>query len=105
MNLLIRSQFKMSNFFKRLQDNCFSSDVSEFHKVDCLEDSHDMMDHEKHEKFQVLDVLEDDSDDIQSLVVVKEDLLSCLLKIGAHFLKKCMIPLPWNQPMRNSFHF
>ena len=33
-----------------------------------------MMDHEKHEKFQVLDVLEDDSDDIQSLVMVEEEL-------------------------------
>ena len=33
-----------------------------------------MMDHEKHEKLQVLDVLEDDSDDIQSLVIVEEEL-------------------------------
>ena len=33
-----------------------------------------MMDHEKHKKFQVLDVLEDDSDDIQSLVMVEEEL-------------------------------
>ena len=41
---------------ENLQDTCFSSDVSYFRKVDCLEDSHDMMDHEKHEKLQVLDV-------------------------------------------------
>ena len=33
-----------------------------------------MMDHEKHEKLQVLDVLEDYSDEIQSLVVVEEEL-------------------------------
>ena len=39
---------------EKLQDTCFSSDVSDFHKVDCLEDSHEMMDHEKHEKFQVI---------------------------------------------------
>ena len=49
---------------EKLQDTCFSSDVSNFHKVDCLEDSHDMMDHEKHEKLQVLDVLENYSDEI-----------------------------------------
>ena len=33
-----------------------------------------MMDHEKHEKLQVIDVFEDDIDDIQSLVVVEEEL-------------------------------
>ena len=36
---------------ERLQDTCSSSYVSDFHRVDCLEDSHDMMDHEKHGKF------------------------------------------------------
>ena len=59
---------------EKLQDTCFSSDVSYFHKVDCLEDSYDMMDHEKHEKLQVLDVLEDYSDEIQPLVMVEEEL-------------------------------
>ena len=59
---------------EKLQDTCFSSDVSDFHKVDCLEDSHDMMDHEKHEKLQVLDVLEGYSDEVQSLVMVEEEL-------------------------------
>ena len=33
-----------------------------------------MMDHEKHEKLQVLDVFEYDLDEIQSLVVVEEEL-------------------------------
>ena len=33
-----------------------------------------MMDHERHEKLQVLYVLEDDSDEIQSLVMVEEEL-------------------------------
>ena len=42
--------------------------------VDRLEDSHDMMDHEKHEKLQVLDVFEYDIDESQSLVVVEEEL-------------------------------
>ena len=63
-----------------------------------------MMDHEKHEKIQVLDVLEDYSDEIQSLVMAEEE-LSFLLKMVTQFLKKCIIPPPWNQPMRNFFHF
>ena len=33
-----------------------------------------MMDHEKHENLQVLDVLKDYSDEIQSLVMVEEEL-------------------------------
>ena len=32
---------------ERLQDTCPSSYVSDCHMVDCLEDSHDIMDHEK----------------------------------------------------------
>ena len=32
----------------RLQYTCSSSYVSDCHMVDCLEDSHDMMEHEKH---------------------------------------------------------
>ena len=35
---------------ERLQDTCSSSYVSDCHMVDCLEDSHDMRDHEKHGK-------------------------------------------------------
>ena len=35
---------------ERFQDTCSSSYVLDCHMVDCLEDSHDMMDHEKHEK-------------------------------------------------------
>ena len=31
--------------------------------------------------------------------------LSFFLKMVTHFLKKCMIPLPWNQHMRNVSHF
>ena len=35
---------------ERLKDTCPSSYVLDCHMVDCLEDSHDMMDHEKHGK-------------------------------------------------------
>ena len=35
---------------ERLQETFSSSYVSNCHMVECLEDSHDMMDHEKHEK-------------------------------------------------------
>ena len=42
--------------------------------VDCLEDSHDMRDHEKHGKFQVLDFFEYDIHEIQSVVLVEEEL-------------------------------
>ena len=41
---------------KRLQDTCSSSYVSNCHMVDYLEDSHDMMDHEKHGKLHVLNM-------------------------------------------------
>ena len=59
---------------ERLQDTYYSSYVLDCHMVDCLEDSHDMVDHEKHEKLRFLDVFEDDLDGIQSLVVVEEEL-------------------------------
>ena len=42
--------------------------------ADCLDNSHDMRDHEKHAKLKVLDVFGDDIDEIQSLVVVEEEL-------------------------------
>ena len=62
------------------------------------------MDHEKHVKLQVLDVFEDDLDEIQLLLWWKRNLIF-LLKMVTHFLKKCMIPPPWNQPMRKFFAF
>ena len=42
--------------------------------VDCLENSHDMRDHERHGKLKVLDVFEYYLDEIQSLVVMEEEL-------------------------------
>ena len=51
---------KNEQLLERLQDNCHSSYVLDCHMVDWLEDSHDMMDHEKHEKLQVLDAFEYD---------------------------------------------
>ena len=44
-------RFQNEKLLERLQDTCSSSYVSNCHMVDCLEDSHDMMDHEKHGKF------------------------------------------------------
>ena len=59
---------------ERLEDTCPSSYVSYCYVVDCVENSHDMMDHEKHENFQVLDVFEYYLDETQSCVVVDEEL-------------------------------
>ena len=59
---------------EKLQDTCSSSSVSNCNMVDCLEDSHDMRDHESHGNLQVLDVFEDHIDEIQSLVLVEEEL-------------------------------
>ena len=72
--------------------------------VDCLEDSHDMRNHESHGKLMVLDVFEDHIYEIQSLVVVEEE-LELPLENGYTLFEKCMIPPPWNQPMRKYFHF
>ena len=74
IELIDKLTIQNEKLLEKLQDTCFSFDVSYFHKVDCLEDSYDVMDHEKHEKLQVLDVLEDYSDEIQSLVMVEEEL-------------------------------
>ena len=46
--------------FKKLQDTCFSSYVLDCQMVDCLEDSHDMVDHEKCVNLNLLDVFEDE---------------------------------------------
>ena len=59
---------------ERLQYTCSSSYVSDFNMVDYLEDSHDMREHEKHGKLKVLGLFEYDLDEIQSLVVVEEEL-------------------------------
>ena len=63
-----------------------------------------MMDHEKHEKLQVLDVLEDDSDEIQSLVMVEEE-LELSLENGYTLFEEVHDPPPQNQPMRKVLHF
>ena len=55
----------MNNFLRGCKIHGSSSYVLDCHMVDCLEDYHDTMDHEKHEKLQVLDVLEYDIDEIQ----------------------------------------
>ena len=59
---------------EKLQDTCFSSYVSDCQMVDCLEDSHDMVDHEKFGNLNVLDVFENELEEIQTLDVVEEEL-------------------------------
>ena len=43
-------------------------------RVDCLEESRDMEDHEKCGNLNVLDVFEDELEEIQTLYVVEEEL-------------------------------
>ena len=71
-NDIHKLKIQNEQLLERLKDTHSSSYVSDCHMVDCLEDSHDMMDHEKHEKLQVLDLFEDDIDESQSLVVEEE---------------------------------
>ena len=59
---------------EKLQDVCFPSNVSDCQMVDCLEDSHDMVDHEKCGNLIVLDVFEYELEEIQTLDVVEEEL-------------------------------
>ena len=42
--------------------------------VDCLEDSHDMVDHEKFGNFNVISVFEYEIEEVQTLDVVEEEL-------------------------------
>ena len=59
---------------EKLQGTCFSSNVSDCQMVDCLEDSHDMVDLEKCGNFNVLDMFEDELEEIQTPDVVEEEL-------------------------------
>ena len=68
------SQFKMRNFSEKLQDTCFSSYVLDCQMVDCWEDSHDMVDHEKCGNLNVIYVFEYDLEGIKTLDVVEEEL-------------------------------
>ena len=52
----------------------FPSNVSDCQMVDCLEDSYDMVDHEKCGNLNFLDVFEDELEDIQTLYFVEEEL-------------------------------
>ena len=68
------NKFTIQNeqILEKLQDTCFSSYVSDCQMVDCLEDSHDMVDHEKSRNSNVIDVFEYELEDIQTLDVVEE---------------------------------
>ena len=68
--LIIQNEKLLEN----LQDTCFSSYISNYQMVDCLEDSHDIVDHEKFGNLNVIDALEYLLKDIQTLDVVEEEL-------------------------------
>ena len=70
LNITIQNEQLLEKF----QDACFTSNVSDCQMVDCLEDSHDMEDHEKCGNLNVLDVFEYEIEDIQTLDVVEEEL-------------------------------
>ena len=55
---IIKLKTQNEKLTKRLQGTCSSSYISYFHMVYCLEDYHDMRDHERHGKLQVIDVFE-----------------------------------------------
>ena len=54
----IKLTIQNEQFLEKFSDACFPSNVSDCQMVDCLEDSHDMVDHEKCGNLNVLDVLE-----------------------------------------------
>ena len=85
---------------EKLQDTCFSSYVSDCQMIDCLEDSHDMVDHEKCVN---LNVFEYENEEIQTLYVVEEE-LELSLDEGYAIFKKSMIPLHWNPSMTKVSH-
>ena len=92
--------------------------------VYCLEDFHDIVDHEKCGNFNVLDLFEYDLDEIQSLVVVEEELElpledGCTLFEEVHdsttlepnheeifaFLREVHTPTPMDPSHDENFHF
>ena len=99
-NLTIQNE----QLLEKLQDTCFSSYVSDCQMVDCLEDSHDMVDHEKCVNLNVLDVFEYEIERSKNLMWWKRN-LNCFLMKVMQFLKNSMITLHWNQYMTNVSHF
>ena len=71
--------------------------------VDCLEDYHDMVDHEKCGNLNVIYVFEYELEYIQILDVVEEE-LELSLDEGYAILKNSMIPLHCNQSMTKVSH-
>jgi len=67
-------QIQNEQLLERMQDTCYSSHVSYCHMVDCFEDSHDMVDHEKCRNLNVINVFEDEIEEIQKIYVVEEEL-------------------------------
>ena len=74
IELIDKLTIQNEQLLEKLQDTCFSSYVSDCQMVDCLEDSHDMVDHEDWGNLNVLDVFEYELEEIQTLDVVEEEL-------------------------------
>ena len=72
--------------------------------VYCSEDSHGIRDHEEHGKLKVLDLFEDEIYDIQSLVVMEEE-LEFPLENGYTLFEEAHGSTTWNQHMRKVSHF
>ena len=114
----------MSNFLRGCKILVLPPNIFNCHRVDCLEDSHDMRDHEKHGKLNVFYFFEYDLNDIQSLVLVEEELEfpledGCPLFEEVHdsttleptyveffsFLREVHVLPLWSLHMMNIFHF
>ena len=97
-------QIQNEQLLERLQDTCSFSHVSDCHMVDCLEDSHEMVDHEKCINLNVLDVFEYEIEEIQTLNVVEEELELSLVE-GYAIFKEEHDSSHWNQSMTKFSHF
>ena len=75
--------------------------IKDCQRVDCLEDSHDMEDHEKCENLNVLDVFEVELEEIKTLDEVEEELELFLDECYANFKED----LHWNQSMIKVSYF
>ena len=64
---IYKLKIQNEQLLERLQDTCSSSHVLDCKMVDCLKDSHDMVDHEKFGTLNVLDVFEYVLEEIKTL--------------------------------------
>ena len=79
----IKLAIQNEQLVEKFQGACFPSNVSDCQMVDCFEDSHDMVDHEKCGNLKVIYVFEYELEEIQTLDVVEEE-LELSLDAGYH---------------------